>query len=95
MITKDEFNKIAECALLNFTERETNEMIKDMSDVISFVNSVKEAYTDKPNYRNDKITVDELREDIPGECTPVDVLLSNAGGGEDGFFTIKRRGKNE
>lgn len=95
MITGDEFDRIAEYALINFTEIEKAEMLKDMSEIINFANKVKEATTNKRPYKSRSILADELREDIPGECTPVEILLENAGGGEDGFYVIKRRGKNE
>lgn len=95
MITREEFDFIAEYALISFSEQESLDMMKDMSEVINFANKVKEAHTDLPTYKSRSISAEELREDIPGECTPVDLLLSNSGGGEDGFFVIKRRGKNE
>lgn len=95
MITREEFNTLAEYALISFSEKEAKEMMKDMSEVINFANKVKEAHTEMPTYKSRSISAEELREDIPGKCTPVDLLLANSGGGEDGFFVIKRRGKNE
>jgi aspartyl/glutamyl-tRNA(Asn/Gln) amidotransferase C subunit len=95
MITGEDFDKIAEYALINFTAKEKAEILKDMSEVINLANKVKEAETNMPPYKGRIIKAQELRDDIPEDCTPVDILLQNAGGGEDGFFVIKRRGKNE
>ena len=84
MIEKKEVEWLARLAKLKLSDEELDGLTEDMEEINSAV-SGSEAY------RGVVTPVEALREDIVGECSPQDLVLSNVNGGENGYFPVKRR----
>lgn len=91
MITKQEVMWLAKLAKLNIEADELDKLTKDMDEIVAFASQIDSAVADGDEYKGNVINVEELREDEVIESTPQELVLSNSGGGERGFFPLKRR----
>jgi aspartyl-tRNA(Asn)/glutamyl-tRNA(Gln) amidotransferase subunit C len=84
-IDKAALDHIAELSKLSFTDEETEKMIDQMSNIITFMDTIREIdiqYDDAKD--NNQISYARLREDKAGESFPTEKLLQNAHTGGDG-----------
>ena len=59
--------------------------------IVGFAGTVAEAAADSEAYRGVIAEAEDLREDIVTPSFPQELILSNVGGGENGYFPVKKR----
>lgn len=91
MIEKKDIEWLAKLAKLQLDEDETEALRKDMEDIVGFAGTVSEAAADSEAYRGVIAEAEDLREDIITTSFPQELILSNVGGGENGYFPVKKR----
>ena len=96
MVTIEEIKRLASLAKLRLTDDELHHMVKHMSSIIAFADTINAVVIDE----NDKAglspeqtarAAEPLRRDIVTPSLPVEAILRNAGGGENGYFRIRKR----
>jgi aspartyl/glutamyl-tRNA(Asn/Gln) amidotransferase C subunit len=91
MITYEELKKIAALAKLSLDGEDMDALAKDISDILSFADTIAQATVDLP--AGSAGAADWcLREDVVKPSFPVEDLLSNAGEQQDGYFVARQRG---
>lgn len=93
MVTKDDVQKIAKLARLEFNESEVDAYTTDLNNVLDYIEQLKEAdvagVAPLENI-NENIEVNEFRSD---ECIPTttrDEALKNAPKAADGYFLVPK-----
>ena len=92
MVTKQEIIKLSKLAKLNPDEKELDELISDMSEIIAFADTINRN-VGEIDMRSAHANIAEwadLREDEPKQSFPNEEILQNVGGGTDGFYAVKR-----
>lgn len=91
MITYEELKKIAALAKLSLDGEDMDALAKDISDILSFADTIAQAAVELPAGDGD---TEEwcLREDVVAPSFPVADILSNAGEQQDGYFVARQRG---
>lgn len=91
-IDKAVLDHIAELSKLSFTDDESARMIKQMSDIITLMDTIKEIdiqYDDTKD--NNQIEYSQLREDKAEESFPTEKLLQNTQpGGDDNCYALPK-----
>lgn len=84
-VTKEEVLKIAEISRLDIHENEIEAIVKQLTDVLNYAESVKEAAADvqEPKTKN----VNEFREDVVVR-TDAQEILAEAPEREEDFFVV-------
>ncbi len=91
MVTREEISKIARLAKLSVTEEQLDELTVSMGDIIAFADTISAASVEGDTFDNINGLSNAFRED---EVTPSferEKILQNVGGGEDGFFPVRKR----
>ena len=91
MITREEILDLAVLAKLFVSEEELDALTEEMSNIISFADTINNAGTEAEFDGINRLS-NVFREDVPAPSYPQEEILRNAGGGEDGFFVVRRRG---
>ena len=91
MIKKEEWNTLEKLSKLRFTEKEAEQLRKEMESILLFADQIKGAER-KTEIRSE--TQFELREDEENPSFPRDAILENAPATEKGFFKLSRRGES-
>ena len=78
MITKEE---VLDIALLT----------KDMDSILAFADSINAAGAQAEEYENAEGLSNVFREDEVVPSYPVQEILQNVGGGENGYFPVRKR----
>lgn len=92
-IGREEFEKLAALSGLEFSEEETEDCIKELTEIMDMADiinrSVYGGNSDIKNVGAKEISCGELREDTVFPSLPNEKLLSNAEG-ERGCFAVKK-----
>lgn len=93
MVTREDILKIAKLAKLSVEEEKIEQLKKDMTETICFIDAINLAVEDEEeeiefdnlnnifnDFREDEITVSFNREEI----------LKNSNGGANGFFVVRK-----
>ena len=91
MISKKEVLWLAKLAKLNIEADELDKLTEDMGEIVKFAAQINSAVAQGEEYKGIEISLEDLREDEVAECSPQELVLSNVGGGDKGFFPLKRR----
>ena len=91
MIEKKEVEWLARLAKLKLSDEELDGLTEDMEEIVEFAGRINSAVSGTEAYRGVVTPVEALREDVVGDCSPQDLVLSNVNGGENGYFPVKRR----
>lgn len=91
MIQKKDVLWLAELAKLKLSDAELEQLTSDMEDIVAFAGEVAKAAAGTEEYRGVVAEAETLREDVVGVSAPQEDVLSNVGGGENGYFPVKRR----
>lgn len=91
MIEKNELKTLAKLSKLSFTEREEEQLRKELESILLFADQLQEASGQEDSPFQDSC---DLREDEAVPCMGREELLSNAPSKENGFFTLPRRGEH-
>lgn len=91
MITREEILDLAILAKLFVSEEELDVLTEEMSEIISFADTINNAGMEAEFDGINRLS-NVFREDVPAPSYPQEEILRNAGGGEDGFFHVRRRG---
>jgi len=86
-LNKEIIDRIAKNARLNLTEKEKEEFLPQLKEVLELFSKLKEQKTDniKPSVQPiDLINI--TRDDIPGKCLTQEQALSNTKNKKDGYF---------
>lgn len=92
MITREEILDLALLAKLFVSEEELDVLTAEMSEIITFADTINSAVAREAEFDGINRLSNVYREDIPASSYPQGEILRNAGGGEDGFFHVRRRG---
>ena len=86
MITKEEILEIATLSKLYVPEEKLDDLTKAMGDILAFAEGAQaEEYEGLEGLSN------VFREDEVLPSYPAEEILQNAGGGENGYFPVKKR----
>lgn len=91
MITNQETLWLAELAKLSICDNELDNMTAELNEAINYVSNITLLDIAGATYNGMRAEMGDLREDVVGERYPQELLLANAGGGDKGYFPIKRR----
>lgn len=91
MVTKEEVQAIAKLAKLYVPEEKLDEVTAGMADMIAFANTISSVVEDADDFDNINNLSNVFREDEVVPSYDRTAILSNVGGGEDGFFPVKKR----
>ena len=91
MVTKEEILKIASLSKLSVSEEELEALTADMAQIIEFADTINAACADAQEFDNINNLSNVLREDEVVPSYPREAILKNVGGGEDGYFPVRKR----
>ncbi|MBE6081537.1 Asp-tRNA(Asn)/Glu-tRNA(Gln) amidotransferase subunit GatC [Acidilutibacter cellobiosedens] len=91
MISKEEVKHIAELSRLKFNEEEIEDFTRKFSEVLEYVEKLKEVDTEKaePMYEVNSL-IQLMREDKVKESIPKEDALLNAPDKEFGYFKLPK-----
>ncbi len=95
MIEKKEVKWLANLARLHVDDSELDSIAQDMSEILDFAGQINSLAPNAHSYSGTVTSIEDLRADKVGECSPEELILSNVDGGEDGYFPVKRRRLDE
>lgn len=88
-ISKDEVKHVAHLARLAITEEEAEKFTKQLEDIINFAEQLNELDTENVEPTTHVIQLKNvLREDIPEEGLPRELVLKNAPDSQDGQIKV-------
>ncbi len=91
MITKEEVLDIALLSKLYVPEEQLDALTKDMDSILAFADSINAAGAQAEEYENAEGLSNVFREDEVVPSYPVQEILQNVGGGENGYFPVRKR----
>lgn len=92
MIEEKEIVQLAKLAKLKLSEEEIAALTKDMGEIVTFADKINETLNVVNAAPAERfVRYADLREDEVVESFPQDEILSTVGGGDNGFFPVKRR----
>ena len=91
MITKEEVLDIALLSKLYVPEEQLDALTKDMDSILAFADSINAAGAQAEEYENAEGLFNVFREDEVVPAYPVQEILQNVGGGENGYFPVRKR----
>ncbi len=88
-IRKEEIKKIAEMAKINLKDSEVNCFKKELSDILNYVEKLKEVDISKANLREISSSENDFRED--NSCLNIETRerLKKAGKDKNGYFQVE------
>ena len=89
MVTKEEIMKIAILSKLSVEEDEIDKLTKDMSEIISFADTINNAADVESDLDNINNLSNMLREDEVLPSMDRELILKNAKDSDDGCFMVK------
>jgi aspartyl-tRNA(Asn)/glutamyl-tRNA(Gln) amidotransferase subunit C len=90
-INKEALVKIAHLARLEFDEKSEVKMLKDMNNILAFVEKLQELDTENVEpLQSMSFEVNQLREDKMGEHLPHDKGLKNAPKKDNDYFRVPK-----
>jgi len=91
MVTSEDIVKIAKLAKLRVEDEEIEQLVGDMSEIISFADTINNAVEDSEEEFDDIVGIaNAFHEDTIVESFDRDEILKNRDGGENGMFVIKK-----
>ncbi len=90
-ITREDILQIATLAKLSVDESELEKLTKDMSEMISFADTISAVSTEDSDFDNINGLVNVMREDVVEESFDRDEILRNAESQDEGYFLVKKR----
>ena len=91
MITKEEVLDVALLSKLYVPEEQLDALTKDMDSILAFADSINAAGAQAEEYENAEGLSNVFREDEVVPSYPVQEILQNVGGGENGYFPVRKR----
>ena len=91
MITKEEVLDIALLSKLYVPEEQLDALTKDMDSILAFADSINAAGAQAEEYENAEGLSNVFREDEVVPSYPVQEILQNVGGGENGYLPVRKR----
>ena len=91
MITKEDVLDIALLSKLYVPEEQLDALTKDMDSILAFADSINAAGAQAEEYENAEGLFNVFREDEVVPSYPVQEILQNVGGGENGDFPVRKR----
>lgn len=90
-LTSDDVRRVAELARIELTEEETRAFVKDLNEILRFVNGLQQLDTDgvEPAYQVVPLE-NVMREDCVTSSLSVDEALSNVPGRSGDYFKVPR-----
>ena len=89
MVTKEEVMKIAILSKLFVAEDEIDRLTKDMSEIISFADTINNAADEGEDFDNINNLSNVLREDEVVPSLDRELILANAKDSDGGCFMVK------
>ena len=90
MISKEEVIKIARLAKLSLEDHEIDNLTGDMAKIIEYADAIKAVSEEGAEFDNINNITNAFNDDVVAESFDRDEILSNRGGGEKGYFIVKR-----
>lgn len=90
MVDKKELSRIIQLAKISVTENEFESLTKDMSNIIKFADEINSAISDNDDFEDINDLSNIFRDDIVEESFSQESILSNANGGKNGFFYLRK-----
>ncbi|MDD2955317.1 MAG: aspartyl/glutamyl-tRNA amidotransferase subunit C [Oscillospiraceae bacterium] len=92
MVTREDIQKIALLSKLSIPEEELDGLTADMQNIIAFADTISAAGDlADPDFDNINDLSNAFREDETVPSYPQEAILQNAGGGEGGYFPVRKR----
>lgn len=93
-MNKEEFENILLLSKLELNKEESEEILKDMDEIIKFVDKINSVEVEKEAENNENFLVNVLRKDEVLKSYPQEEILKNSKTVEDGFFYLKNAERN-
>ncbi|MDD3193578.1 MAG: aspartyl/glutamyl-tRNA amidotransferase subunit C [Oscillospiraceae bacterium] len=91
MITKEEILDIATLSKLYVPAEKLEGLTADMADILAFADTINATGVQAEEYEGLDGLLNVFREDVLQPSYPPEEILQNAGGGENGYFPVKKR----
>lgn len=92
MLTSEDIKKVAKLAKLSVEESEVEQLTRDMSEIISFADTINEAVEDsETEFEQINNLINAFHEDEVIKSFSREDILKNRDGGENGYFVVKKR----
>ena len=88
-MNKEEFENLLLLSKLELDKEEEKEILKDMEEIINFVDKINSVEVEKEAENNENFPVNVLRKDEVLKSYPQEEILKNSKTVEDGFFYLK------
>ena len=88
-ISIDEVNRIAKLARLNFTDPEKQKLQKELSDILNYVDQLKEVEGKALDFDNDPEAMNLMRDDVIETKESPEEFLKQAPAREGNFVKVK------
>lgn len=88
-MNKEEFENLLLLSKLELDKEEENEILKDMEEIINFVDKINSVEVGKEAENNENFPVNVLRKDEVLKSYSQEEILKNSKTVEDGFFYLK------
>lgn len=92
VVTKEEILKIANLSKLWVSEEELEALTRDMGEIIEFANTINAVSDSAEEFDGIHRLSNVFRPDEVIPSYPREKILKNVDGGEDGYFSVKKRG---
>ncbi len=90
-INKETLEKIAHLARLEFDEKSEEKMLKDMNNILTFIEKLQELDTENVEpLQSMSFEVNQFREDKKGEHLAHDKALKNAPKKDENYFRVPK-----
>ncbi len=90
-VTHDDVRQMARLSKLYIDENELDQLTTEMSQIISFADTVNAVANEENDFDNINNLTNVLREDTVIPSLPREEILTNADSQDDGYFLVKKR----
>lgn len=89
-VKSEDIKHLEALSALEFSEEKIEEFKGEFESILNFVDKIASAKIDSIDTFNRSVPVAELREDVPQESAPAEVLLKNAPKQRKGYFNVPK-----
>ena len=90
MIAEEEILEIAVLSKLYVPEEQLEQLTKDMAEILAFADTINTAGAQVEVYEGLDGLSNVFREDEVEQSYPIQEILQNVGGGENGYFPVHK-----
>ena len=91
MVTKDELRDLAILSKLQLDADKLDELTEQMAQIVDFADTINAYDGEIDEFDNINNLQNVMRDDVVEQSYPVEEILKNVDGGQDGYFPVKMK----